>query len=215
MLHPRSLRPLRLVSALAPAMLFAAGALAQPLDNSVLMTNETPGLAVTLQAGEYVGQRPVIRGLITSGTNSFMFVVPEGLRAETSSEGKVVLTSWDVRYFLSIEIVGPPPSEPGFKEALRQHIASHSPNVSHLEELAVTVAEREGTGFQMRQALPGVGDRLIRIIWVPFNAGVLEFTLNADRAMASAGQGALDMILLTFRSNERGKIEFVKRSDKT
>jgi hypothetical protein len=196
-------------------MLFAAGVFAQPHNSSVLGANETPGLAVTLQTGEYVGQRQVIRALITSGTNTFMFVVPEGLRAETSSEGRVVLTSGDVTYFLCIGIVGPPLAEPGLKEVLRQRIASHYPNARNLEEFAATVAEREATGFQLRQALPGVGDRLIRILWLPFKAGLLEFTLNADSSSASAGQGALDMILLTFRSDERGKIEIVRRSDKT
>jgi hypothetical protein len=53
------------------------------------------------------------------------------------------------------------------------------------------------------------------MVWVPFKAGLLEFSLNADGGSASAGQGALDMILLTFRSDERGKVEIVRRSDKT
>jgi len=196
-------------------MLFAAGVFAQPHHSSVLGTNETPALAVTLQAGEYVGQQQVIRGLITSGTNTFIFVVPGGLRAETSREGRVVLTSWDVRYFLCIGIVGPPLAEPGLKEALQERIASQYPHVSSLEEFTTTVADREGTGYQLRQELPKVGGRFIRILWLPFQGGVLEFTLNADSNCASAGQGAFDMILLTFRSNERGKIEIVRRSEKT
>lgn len=43
----------------------------------------------------------------------------------------------------------------------------------------------------------------------------MEFTLNASNTSAAAAQAALDMVLLTFRSNERGKIEIVRRSDKT
>jgi hypothetical protein len=215
MSHPKAQLRCRFAGVLAGALLWAAGVFAQPHNSSVWGTNETPGLTVTFQAGEHVGQQQVIRGLIRSGTNTFMFVLPEGVRAETSSEGRIVLTSWDVRYFLCIGIVGPPLAEPGLKEALRQRIASHYPNARNLEEFAATVADREGTGFQLRQALPGVGDRLIRIVWVPFRAGLLEFTLNADSGSASAGQGTIDMILLTFRSDERGKIEIVRRSENT
>jgi hypothetical protein len=196
-------------------VLFAAGVFAQPHNSSVSGTNATPGLAVTLQAGEYVAQQQVIRALIASGTNTFMFVVPEGLRVQPSSEGRVVLTSRDMSYFLCLGIAAPPLAEAGLKEALRQRIASHYPNARNLEEFAATVADREATGFQLRQALPGVGGRLVRILWLPFKAGVLEFTLNADSSSASAGQDALDMILLTFRSDELGKIEIVRRSDKT
>jgi hypothetical protein len=196
-------------------MLFAAGVFAQPHSSSVLGTNATPTLAVTIQAGEYLGQQQVFRGIIASGTNTFMFVVPEGMRVQSSSEGRVVLTSRDGRYFLCIGIVGPPPAAPDLKEALRQRIASHYPNAKNLEEHMVTVADREGTGFQLRQSLPGVGDRLIQIVWVPFKSGILEFALNADCSSALAGQEAIDTILLTFRSDERGKIEIVRRSDKT
>jgi hypothetical protein len=41
-------------------MIFAAGVFAQPHNSAVLGTNATPGLAVTLQAGEYVGHQQVI-----------------------------------------------------------------------------------------------------------------------------------------------------------
>src|ERR1035438_6535696 len=106
MSRPRSLRPFRLAAPAGGAMLFAAGVFAQPRSSSVLETNSTPALAVTLQAGEYLGQQQVIRGIIASGTNTFMFVVPEGLRAAPSDEGRVVLTSRDGRCFLYIGIVG-------------------------------------------------------------------------------------------------------------
>ena len=162
-----------------------------------------------------MGQEQVIRELVRSGTNEFMFVVPEGLRSQTPDEGTIVLTDRDVTCNLSIRIVGPAPASPGLKEALREQVASHFPNASSLEEFTTTVADREGTGFQLRQELPKVGGRLIRILWVPFKAGVLEFALNVDTKKASAGQAALDMILLTFRSNERGKIEVVIRSERT
>ena len=215
MSHRRTLFRFRLAGALAGATLFSAGVFAQTPNGFFWSTNQTPGLAVTLQPGELVGHEQVIREFIRSGTSEFMFVVPEGLGSKTPSAGMIVLTSCDMRYYVSIRIAGPSPTNSGLKEALRERIASQYPHLSGLDAFTTTVADQEGTGFQLRQALPGVGGRLIRIIWVPFEAGVLEFALNADNNSASAGKGALDNILLTFRSNERGKLEIVKRSDKT
>ena len=211
----RSLLGFVLTGAIAGAMLYAAGVSAQTPNGFGVKTNQASGIAVTFLPGETVGHEQVIRGLIRSGTNEFMFVVPEGLRTQTSSEGSIVLTGRDVSYYLSIRIVGPAPAGPGLKEVLREHVANQFPNVSGLEEFTTMVAEREGTGFQLRQELPKVGDRLIRVLWLPFKAGILEFALNADSNSASEGQGAFDMILLTFRSNERGKLEVVRRSEKT
>jgi hypothetical protein len=162
-----------------------------------------------------VGHEQVIRQLITSGTNKFVFVVPNGLRTETAPEGMIGLASGDMSYYVSLRIVAPTPVNPAISEALHERITSQYAGASSLEEFTASVADREGTGFQLRQELPKVGGRLIRILWVPFKAGVMEFALNADARNAAAGRAALDMILLTFRSNERGRLEIVQHSDKS
>ena len=215
MSRPNTLFQRRIAGTLAGAVLFATGAVAQITDGIVLRTNQTPALAVTLQHGELVGHEQVIRELIRNGTNEFVFVVPDGLRTHAPVEGQIVLIAQDMKYYVSIRIVGPPPTNARLEEALRERIASQIPNASSLEEFTTIVASREGTGFQLRQDLPVFAARFVRILWVPFKAGVLEFALNADSNNASAGQGALDMILVTFRSNERGRLEIVRRSDKT
>jgi hypothetical protein len=162
-----------------------------------------------------VGREQVIRQFISSGTNEFVFVVPDGLRRQTAPEGMIVLTAGDMSYFMSLRIVAPPPVKPGIREALQDRIAGKYAGAKSLEEFTVSVADRAGTGFQLRQELPELGNRLVRILWVPFKAGVMEFALNADAKNAAAGRAALDMILLTFRSNERGRLEIVERSDKS
>jgi hypothetical protein len=205
----------QLAGALAAAMLLAADVIAQTSNGIDLSPNQAPELAVTLEPGEFVGHEQVIREHLRSGTNEFMFVVPDGLRTETAPDGKIVLITRDMSYYVSLRVVSPPPTSPELKDALREQIVSQYAPLYGLQEFTTTVADREGTGFQLRQDLPKVGGRLIRILWMPFNAGVLEFALNADNHNLSAGQGAFDMILLTFRSNERGRIEIVRRSDKT
>ena len=196
-------------------MLWAAGVAGQATNGPGLGTSQTPELAVTLLPGEPVGQEQVVRGLLKSGTNEFMFVVPNGLRTETPREGRILLISRDMKCYVSIRIVGPPSANLELKEALREQITSQYPGASSLEEFTATVADRPGAGFQLRQELPGLAARRVTVLWVPFKAGVLEFALNTDSDSASAGRGAFDMILLTFRSNERGRIEIVRRSDKT
>ena len=215
MSHHNALLRRRFAGALAAVMLLAADAVAQTTTGSVLGTNQAPELAVTIQPGELVGHQQVMRELLRSGTNEFMFVVPEGLRTETAPDGMIMLITGDMSYYLSLRVVAPPPAGLDLKEALRKRIANQYAQVSNLQEFTTTVADREGTGFQLRQELPKVGRRLIRILWVPFKAGVLEFALNANNNNASAGQEAFDMIVLTFRSNERGRIEIVRHSDKT
>jgi hypothetical protein len=215
MSHHRSLSRFPLAGLLAAAALLAADVLGETAEGFFAGSNQPPRLAVRLCSGEVVGHEQVIRQLLSSGTNKFVFVVPDGLRTETAPEGTIALTSGDMSYFVSLRIVAPPPGNPGTREALQERITNQYAGASSLEEFTASVADRGGTGFQLRQELPKVGSRLIRILWVPFEAGVMEFALNADTKSAAAGRAALDMILLTFRSNERGQLEIVARSDKS
>ena len=204
-----------LAGILTGTMLLVAGAAAQTANSLVFETNSAPGLAITLQPGEIVGHEQIVRALLKSGTNEFMFVVPEGLGIQNASEGLILMSSRDRRYYASVRLVEPRPAAAGLKEALQEQIASQYPGVSRWEEFAATVADREGIGAHLTQELPGVAARQVRILWVPFKAGVVEFFLAAQSDNLSTAQGAFDMILLTFRSNERGKLEFVRRSDKS
>jgi hypothetical protein len=162
-----------------------------------------------------VGHEQVVRQFIGSGTNEFVFVVPDGLRTQTAPEGAIVLTAGDMSYYVCLRIAAPLPAKPEIREALQDRIAGQYAGAKDLEGFTVSVADREGTGFQLRQELPELGNRLVRILWVPFKAGVMEFALNADAKNAAAGRAALDMILLTLRSNERGRLEIIERSDKS
>jgi hypothetical protein len=162
-----------------------------------------------------VGHEQVARLFMRSGTNEFVFVLPDGLSKGTAPEGTIVLGARDLSYYVSVRLAALPPVNAGTREALQEWIASHYADAKSLEGFTARVADREGTGFQLRRDPAGVGSRLARVLWVPFNAGIMEFALDADAKNASAGQAAMDTILLTFRSNEGGRLEIVKRSDKS
>ena len=157
----------------------------------------------------------MIRALIRSGTNEFIFVVPDGVRAQTASGGTIVMTSGDLTYSVSLRLSMPAPERSGLTEALAEHVKVRYSNPSGQETLTATVADREGRGVQFQQPLSGMNSRLVRVLWVPFKVGFMEFVLNADSSYASAGEAALDVVLLTFGSNEEGRLKIVRRSDKT
>jgi hypothetical protein len=215
MSRPNAVLPLGFGCILAGAMLGAGVVSAQTTNGLNASISEVPRFTSTVYPGELVGREQILRQVIRSGTNEFVFILPDGLGIQTASDGTIALTSPDQSYFVTIRIAGAPPLNSGIREALQERIASQYGGVTNSEEFATMVADREGTGFALEQELPKVGTRLIRIVWVPFKAGLFEFALNADKRRAADAQGALDMILLTFRSNERGKIEIVKRSEKS
>ena len=215
MSHHRSLLRFPLGGFLVATLLFAADGWCQTAGGFVTSSNQPPKLLVRLCPGEFVGHEQVIRQFIRSGTNEFVFVVPDGLRTQTLPEGAIVLTAGDMSYHLGLRIAAPLPAKSNIREALQERIAGRYAGAKSLEGFTASIADREGTGFQLRQEVPGLGNRLVRILWVPFKAGMMEFALSADAKNAAAGRAALDMILLTFRSNERGRLEIVKRSDKS
>jgi hypothetical protein len=200
---------------LAAAVLFGAGAAAQTTNSSLSSPSPTDGAAITLVPGEVVGNEQVIRALVRNGTNQFIFVVPDGLRGQVKAEGTFVMISRNMGYSVSVRVIEPAPPQPRLAEALEEQIRREYPQANSLAAFTTTVADQQGTGIQVRQTLAGLRPRLVRVLWVPLRAGLIEFTLDADNTYAATAQAALDMVLLTFRSNEGGRVSIVRRSDKT
>lgn len=201
---------------LAGALAASAGGAQEAIAGLPVNTNLPPALALALRPGELVGHEQVVRAYLHSGTNEFMFVMPEGMRIESAGGGRTVLVDPNMRYYLSIRLVAPPPGKVDLEGALREQVARDYAGASFPEELTVTVAERRGSGLGLRQELGGgLSPREVKILWVPFPAGTVEFILNTEAPTLPAARAAFDMILLTFRSNEHGKIEYEPRSDKT
>lgn len=205
----------RTASLLAVAALLAARAAAQTAEGFAVHSNQPPRLASSLCPGEVVGNEQVLRQLLRSGTNEFVFVLPAGLSAQTAPDGTLVLSSRDLSFHLSLRLLPSLGVSHNPSQALRQQVAAQYSDASGLEEFVTAVAGREGTGYQLQHQLPQVGTRFVRLLWVPFKAGLIEFIVNADATNAPAACAAMDMVLLTFRSNERGPLEIIRRSDQS
>jgi hypothetical protein len=207
---PKALGRLLLAGALflcaaAPAQTWISN---QPVSQSL-------ALKVAFEPGESFGGRQIIRERIRCGTNEFLFVVPEDMRSETRQDNTVVLTSLDATFYMTLRITGPLPAETDEDQARLEWVAGHFPNSTNIEKFAASVGGKPGQGMQLRYASPGGGNRLARILWVPCNAGILEFILNADAEKAKTAQQLFDTVLLTFRSNEQGKIEILHFSERS
>jgi len=199
-----------------PALLVLAALLAGNAAAQTLASNPPPAKAtMTLRAGEMVGNEQIIRQFIRAGANEFAFVLPAEVRPDETPEGAPVLASRDRSYYLSVRLTTPSHPLPELRQTLKERVASQYPDALNLEDYTAWADGHEGAGFQLQQRQPQVGIRLIRILQVPFKAGVMEFILNADARNALAGQAALEMVLLTFSSNEHGPLEIIPRSDKT
>lgn len=178
-------------------------------------TNGAPAVRMNLEPGEIIGWEQVRRQAIRLGTNEFNFVVPEDLRAGTTADGAILLSSAEQTYFVTVRVLPGASSDEVSDSALRQNISTRFCNAAAPEAYVVSVAGRPGQGLVFTQTPPKVGPRSVRIIRVPFRAGVVEFVLNADATHELEGKGALDRVLLTFRSNEDGPLEIIRRSDES
>jgi hypothetical protein len=202
-----------LFGALAMLLLAAAPARADFLTPAPANPGQAVALTYELEPGERLGREQVIRGRIKCGTNEYLFVLPEGLRADAKPDGALVLSRWDAHYFVRIGVVSLTPGGPGFSEALAQQLTNRHTAARELSAITATVAGHAGCGYQFLERLPGMEDRLERTLWVPFNAGMLEFKLSTSSSQSAEAQAAFDLVLVSFRSNEQGKIQIVRRSE--
>jgi hypothetical protein len=170
---------------------------------------------VSLLPGELIGNEQVFRVLFKVGTNEFVFILPPGLRVEPTNEGAISMAPQDMTYYLSVRILGQVMLESGLKAALRECLSNDYPQATSFEEFTTVTAEHQGPGIQFEVVLPRIGDRLLRVVRMPLKAGLVEFTLNASRSNASDAIRALESILSTLRSNDRGTLEIIKRSEQT
>ena len=177
-------------------------------------TNLAQKLDITVQPGEVIGRDQIVRYLINCGTNQFLFMLPPNVRSTGTASESIILSGTDGRYYLSFRVLKSRTASPDPARFKELAIETY-PGAQQLEEFPISIAGHEGTGLEFRQELAVVGNRLIRLARVPCLAGTLEFSLNADPKNAAVALQALECVLLSFQSNERGAIVVIPRSDKS
>jgi len=172
-------------------------------------------LEVKFQPGEFLGNRQIVRERIQCGTNEFMLVVPEDTRAEFRPNDTIAITSSDGTFFITFRIAAYAPDEPIPQPCIPESLLEEYPFATNIDKFGVSVAGRPGAAVSFKYARSRLAWRQAKIIRVPCKAGVLEFTLDADEGHAKTAGYLFQGLLLTFRSDERGKIKIIPFSNKS
>jgi hypothetical protein len=141
---------------------------------------------------------------VTFGTNKFGFVMPAGFRLESQDAQKVTLVSADFNCLLTFRVLDPLP--PGATELdpapYRDLVLSRRHGGKILAEFSQAAVSRRGPAFDLRWNAAGSVPRRERVLFVPSNAGVLEFSLVSSLEQFETGRQAFNALLLTFRAAE-------------
>lgn len=179
-------------------------------------TNTPPALQTTLRNEEMIGSSPVRRAYIYLGTNAFAFVVPDGYRLDTTNPQRVSLIRQDNQCFLTFQIAGFGFGSAAKSESnlFRERALDCYPQAKILEEFSKTIANRQGPAFDLQWTNSFGGPQAARVIFIPSEAGTLEFTAQSNRNEFEEAASALHFLSLTFRSNEGGTLNISRLSDR-
>jgi hypothetical protein len=150
------------------------------------------------------GLMPADYGYATFGTNQFGFVMPAGFRLETQDAQKVTLVSADFNCLLTFRVVEPlPPGVTALDPApYRALVLSRRRGGKIIAEFSQAAASRRGPGFDVRWNADGTVPRHEHVLFVPSDAGVLEFALVSSPERFETGRQAFNTLVLTFRAAE-------------
>lgn len=198
--------------AIFPGTIFGA----EGSSNSDSSTNLPSPFKVVSRNEEMLGDRPVQRAYLSKGTNQFAFVVPPGFRLNATSPGKLSLINANDNGFITFRVAAPLPSWPRELSAddCRDLVSAQFPTAKIDREFTQPVADHSGPAFDVSWTNSGGGGQSARIVFLPSPAGILEFCLEGNPNSFGANQTAFYSVLLSFRTNERGKLEIAPLSDR-
>lgn len=176
-----------------------------------------PAFKVAIRDESGPGQVATRRAFLNAGTNKFAFIMPDGLRMDSSDPKRVTLASADYSCIISVSFlnsVSPDAAELD-AETCRQVVLSRYPGAKILEEFALAAANRGGPAFDLKWTPGGQMARSARVAFIPSAAGVLEFSLDSTQEKFPQAQRILHLLMLSFRaSNAEGKLENAPLLDK-
>jgi hypothetical protein len=192
---------------------FAAGNVCADQPETDTSTN-VPAFRASLKSEEVVGgtkAKPVQRAYLTSGTNKFAFLVPADFRVDASFPNKVVLNSPDYGCFISVRFIAAGPPETGAVpiESWRNQALSEFPNATLSNQFSINAANHSGPAYELQWTNPGGTDESACAAFVPFAAGVLEFSLLTHSNKYPDGKYFFHSLLLSLQCNESGKFEIL------
>lgn len=196
-------------AALCFGMLFGgkvcAGDSYAPPPMQVLVRTELPNV-----------QPPFHRAFVTSETNKFAFLIPDGLQVHNDPlRGRINLSNVEGNRYISFTILDPTPSEGKELSAdvYREVVLKSYSNAKILEENSRVAAGRSGPAFDIQWTSAGLVQRT-RVVFVATAAGVLEFTASTSPDKFSELDTDFSLFLGTFCLSTNGKLDVPPVSDR-
>ena len=197
---------MRVIRLLSLAIATAAGLplAAQPISSPVNLVTNRPLYVTEIKHVGGPGLFPADFAYVTFGTNKFGFVMPDGFRLETADGQKVTLVSADFNCLLTFRVLESLP--PGVTELdpapYRDLALSRRRGGRILAEFSQAAVSQRGPAFDLRWNAAGSVPRRERVVFIPSNAGVLEFGLVSSLEKFEKGRQSFNSFLLTFRTPE-------------
>lgn len=208
MSFPKSFIP----SARLPVLTFCSiWLLTEPLmasENYTPARVSTRAMYATVKTEVTTGTTPIRRVYVTTGTNQFAFILPEGFRLTAYSE-KILLLSPDGLCSLSFRIITPTFSTLDESESAfyRRCAINQYPGANISSESSERFGPHSGPAFDLQWQNSGGGAQTARIAYIPNAAGVLEVGLVSPAARFGADQYVFNGLLASLVTNENGKLE--------
>ncbi len=161
-------------------------------------------------------QPPFHRAFVTSETNKFAFLIPDGLQLHNDPlHGRINLSTVEGNRYISFTILDPSPSEGRQLSAdvYRDVVMNSFSNARILEENTRVAAGRSGPAFDIQWTSAGIVQRT-RVVFVATAAGVLEFTASTSPEKFSELENDFNEVLGTFCFSTDGKLEVAPVSDR-
>ena len=176
--------------------------------------------AANIRNSGVIGSEQVRVVNLAVGTNEFGFVVPRGLnlRVDASRSDKITISSADCSYCVTLRIIRNNTeglAETELTSTFRSRVLSQYEGATGLEEFTLAADGKSGPAFDASWYVGGTTRRVIRMAFIPTQAGTLECSLVADPKKSSEAKSALSTMLLTLRSKKDGKLEAVVLADKS
>lgn len=162
-------------------------------------------------------QPPFHRAFVTSETNKFAFLIPDGLQVHNDPlHGRINLSNVEGNRYISFTILDPAPSERRKlnPDTYREMVMNHYSNAKILEEGSRGAAGQSGPAFDIQWIGAGGILQETRVVFVPTAAGVLEFTATTSADMFPEFQGGFNNLLGTFCLSTDGKLDVPPVSDR-
>lgn len=191
--------------------------LASPVSPPANLATNRPLYVTQVKHVEGQNLIPADYAYVTFGTNKFGFVMPAGFRLETEDWQKVTLVSADLSCLLTLRVLEPlPPDVTELDPApYRSLVLDRRRSGKILEEFSLAAASRRGPAFDLSWNAPGPVTRRERVLFIPSDAGVLEFGLVSSLEKFEAGRQAFNFVSATFRTTgANGRLELPVLSDR-